>query len=301
MKEQRPFSLWYYLAIAGFMTAAVALQVVRDRGWRPFEPPNSLLWVQSGDVAKRVALGFDNLVADSYWIRTVVYFGGRRAAATGNYDALYPLLQLTTDLDPRFKAAYRYGALFLAEPLPGGPGRPDQAIALLERAIARDGDWEYYQDTGFVYYWWLRDYPKAAEWFKRASEQPRAPSWLVGLAATTLAEGGNRESSRRLWTQVLEDEEAEYLHGSARHRLQQLATMDVIDALTPVLHRFVAREGGRLPKSWQELHQAERLPARPVDATGMPLIINIKTGRIDVSPKSTMWPLPLEPRTGPVR
>jgi tetratricopeptide (TPR) repeat protein len=263
-----------------------------------------MLWVQSGEGAKRLALQFDLLVADTYWIRAVQAYGGsrqsNRAQGPRNFDELYPLLQLTTDLDPRFKVAYRFGALFLSEPPPGGPGRADQAIALLQRAIERDdGGWEYYQDLGFVYYWWLRDYDKAADWFKRGSARPGAPSWLVGVAATTLAEGGNRQSSRTLWTQLLQDTDAEYIHSAARHRLRQLDAMDLIDRTTPALRRFMAREG-RMPRSWQELVVAERLPGVPTDPTGVPLIADA-TGRIDVSRKSDLWPLPLEPEVKPAK
>jgi len=303
MKEARPSGLRFYVALFVFLAAAVALQVVRDRGWTPFTPPNAVLWLQSGEAAKRLALQFDNIVADAYWIRAVLYYGGRlrsEALAQRNFDGLYPLLQLTTDLDSRFKVAYRFGALFLSEPPPQGPGRPDQAVALLERAIERDdGDWEYFQDVGFIYYWWLRDYAKAADWFKRGSERPGAPEWLVGVAATTLAEGGNRQSSRTLWTQLLQDTDAEYIHGNARRRLMQLDAMDLIDRTTPVLQRFVAREG-RMPRSWQELVTAERLPGVPTDPTGVPLTADA-AGRVSVSQKSTLWPLPIEPKAGPVK
>ena len=166
--------------MAVLMAAAIGVQVVRDRGWTPYEPPNSLMWLRSGEVAKRLALGFDDLAADVYWIRAVIYYGGRRQlTAARNYEQLYPLLDLVTALDPQFKAAYRFGALFLSEPPPGGPGRSDQAIALLERAIAEDGDWEYFEDLGFVHYWWRRDYVSAAEWFKRGAERPAGgPSTL---------------------------------------------------------------------------------------------------------------------------
>ena len=110
-----------------------------------------MLWIRSGEAAKRLALGFDTVVSDVYWIRAVIYYGGRRRAETRrSYDELFPLLDLVTSLDPQFKVAYRFGALFLSEPPPGGPGRPDQAIALLERGVERDGDWEYYEDIGFV-------------------------------------------------------------------------------------------------------------------------------------------------------
>ena len=45
------------------------------------------------------------------------------------------MLDLTTTLDPLFNVAYRFGAIFLAEPYPGGAGRPDLAIALLEKGL----------------------------------------------------------------------------------------------------------------------------------------------------------------------
>ena len=38
--------------------------------------------------------------------------------AADDYPLLYPLLDLTTTLDPRFNIAYRFGAVFLAEPYP---------------------------------------------------------------------------------------------------------------------------------------------------------------------------------------
>ena len=54
-----------------------------------------------------------------------------------DYPLLYPLLDLTTTLDPVFNIAYRFGSIFLAEPYPGGAGRPDLAITLLEKGLAR--------------------------------------------------------------------------------------------------------------------------------------------------------------------
>ena len=64
----------------------------------------------------------------------------RSTAADRSYALLYPLLDLTTTLDPLFDVAYQFGALFLAEPPPGGPGRPDLAIALLQKGLAAQPD-----------------------------------------------------------------------------------------------------------------------------------------------------------------
>jgi hypothetical protein len=74
--------------------------------------------------------------------------------------------------------------------------------------------------------------------------------------------------------------------------------LDAIDELTVILQRFRDREG-RMPRSWQELAVAERLRGIPADPAGVPFVVDPKTGRIDVSRDSPMWPLPVEPKAGP--
>lgn len=286
------------VALAAVLLAlSVAVQVVRDRGWAPYQPENPLLWVQSGPLLQRLALSYDNLVSDVYWIRAVVYYGGKRRAASRqmSYDLLYPLLDLVTSLDPHFKIAYRFGAIFLTEAYPSGPGRPDQAIQLLQRGIEQDaGRWEYFHDIGFVYYWWLHDYQRAAEWFLKGAERPHAAEWLRPLAATTLATGGDRRTSRQLWTELLNSDMG-VITSQAELRLRQLDAMDMIAELTPVLKRFVDREQ-RLPRSWRELAVAERLSRVPADPTGVPFVFDPKVGYVDVSRTSALWPLPADTR-----
>ena len=69
------------------------------------------------------------------------------------------LLDLTTTLDPHFNIAYRFGAIFLVHEPPNGPGRADQAIALLEKGSRRNPTrWQYAHDIGFIHYWYTGDY-----------------------------------------------------------------------------------------------------------------------------------------------
>lgn len=304
--DPRPSNRWLYAAIALLLTLSVSLQLVRDRARAPFAPPTPSLWLSNGPLARKLALEFRNLAADVYWIRAVVYYGGRRQASQAqdrtagpaNFDLLYPLLDLVTALDPHFKVAYRFGAIFLTEPYPSGPGRPDLAISLLKRGIELDtARWEYMQDIGFVYYWWLRDFTQAAEWFRRAGAQEGAPAWLAPLAATTLAQGGERASSRTLWTALLENAESDWLRRNARIRLQQLDAMDTIDHLNRYLEVFKAREK-RLPRDWREFAIATGLRVIPVDPTGTPYAIDAATGRIDLARESILQPLPWEPHRG---
>lgn len=283
------------LAAALSLAGAVALHATADRvaPGPTIDRPDFLL-VRSPNAMKRLSLGNQGLAADIYWIRALQHFGRERLSPPSHvrsYALLYPLLDLTTTLDPYFSIAYRFGAIFLGEPYPGGPGRPDLAIALLQKGLKVQADkWQYMQDVGFVYYWHLQDYKTAATWFNRAADVPGAPSWLRPLAATTLAEGGQRRAARALWQEIAKSDEA-WLKNSAELRLTQLDAMDQIDAIEARVGTF-RRDHPSQAITWQALQSAGLLPGIPVDPSGTPYVIDPRTGNVTVSPQSKLFPLP---------
>jgi tetratricopeptide (TPR) repeat protein len=286
--------------------AAASLQAVREDRYPSPAVTAESLYLTSGKTARRLSVGYTALAADLYWIRAIQYYGGHKlgshqpgsgqqsAAPAQDYELLYPLLDLTTSLDPRFNIAYRFGSIFLAESSPGGAGRPDLAIALLEKGLRERPDkWEYMQDIGFVNYWWRHDYQEAAKWFDRASQVPDAPWFLRSLAAVTLAEGGNRQRSRQMWSTIRESAEIDWLKTDADWRLRQLDAMDLIDAVQQVLDAAVPRTG-RLT-NWSDVVRAGVLRGVPVDPAGAPLGLD-SDGRVHLAMTSPLAPLPLEPR-----
>ena len=284
----------YLIVIALLLSLAVGLQVWRDRGWQPYEPATPILWLQDARTMQRLGLGFDSVIADVYWMRAVVYFGRQRLSERldKNYDLLYPFLDFVTTLDSRFTTAYRFGAIFLSEAAPGGPGRPDLAVALLKRGAERAPErWEYLHDIGFVYFLTYRDYEKAAEWYQRASEIEGAPFWLKSTAAAVLVQGGEREAARLIWRQMLESAEDDWLEQEARTRLAQFDALDAIDQLNQVLWTFKLRRG-YLPRDWQEVVAARMLPGVPADAAGVPFEIDAENETVKVSRSSPLWPMP---------
>jgi len=294
----RPTARWFALGVAAAMAGAIALEVAREARFPRDTVAEAVLYFPSGRAVTHLALSYDALLADVYWIRALQHFGSTRLKERledKKYQLLDPLLTIATTLDPQFNIAYRFGALFLSEPPPGGPGRPDRAIALLERGLeARPGHWRYMQDIGFVYYWWLRDYEKAAAWFNRGADQPGAPWWMRSLAANTLAQGGDRRASRALWQALAQTPDNEWLQKDARRRLQQLDALDGVDALRPIVKRFMG-EGGAQPYSWEALVRAGYLHAVPTDPAGVPLHLGPYTGDVQVSDTSPLQPLPSEP------
>ena len=288
------------LLLAGacvLLASAVGLQALSLQQ-RPVRELPAVLYLQSPAVARRVALSFDNMAADLYWMRALQHFGSTRLKASGEkrFENLYPFLDLATSLDPRFTIAYRFGAIFLSEAPPGGPGRPDLAVRLLEKGIAATPDrWQYHQDIGFVHYWWTGDYHRAAEAFSKGAALPGAPWWMQSLAAVTLAEGGDRGTSRLLWRALAQTPDNDFLRRDAQRRLLQLDALDHLDQLAAIVARARAA-GVTAPWSWPMLFQRGHLAQLPIDPTGEPYVIDLTSGRVDVSRRSSLWPLPQEPR-----
>ncbi len=288
-------------AVVGSLAAvsvAIVLQMARDRWYpRDDQQARAMLYVRSGPALRRMVLGFDAMAADVYWIRAIQHYGGDRLAGTGTrkYELLYPLLDIATSLDPYFNIAYRFGAIFLSEGYPGGPGRPDQAIALLQKGISvQPTKWQYYHDIAFVYYWQLHDMEAAARWFRLAASQPNAPNWLEPVAATMLIEGGDRASARLLLQQILKSEEA-WLQRMALRGLRQVDALDIIDRLQPLVAQFPPPEGTAF--TWEWLVRRGVLRGIPLDPSGAPFALDPRTGAVQVSPQSELHPMPARKAT----
>jgi hypothetical protein len=297
--RERLVAVAFGTSVAALFAVSVALQVMRDR--LPVARPSTerYLYVRSDEAMKRLTIAFQALAADVYWIRAIQHYGGDRLSRGGGakYELLYPLLDITTTLDPRFTIAYRFGAIFLAEPYPGGPGRPDLAIALLRKGLlAEPTKWQYLHDIGFVHYWQRGDAREAARWFQRASEIPGAPNWLKPLAATMLIRGGDRTASRFLWQQVRDSADQEWLRALAERRLLQLRALDLIDRLEPVVRRFAASADP--PYTWERLVRAGVLQGVPLDPTGVPFELGPWSAVVRVSRQSPLFPMPTEPPAG---
>jgi tetratricopeptide (TPR) repeat protein len=279
------------LALAGVGLSAA---VLRARQAAFPAPPSTerLLYLRSGSVADRLALSFDAVVADVYWIRAIQHYGRdlRSDRGADRFEILQPLLDLTTTLDTRFNIAYRFGAVFLSSDPPKGPGRPDQAIALLEKGLRHNpGRWQYQFDIAFVHYFATQNFAAAADAFDRAAAMPGAPEWLRPVAAKTRLQGGDRASARRMFSDLLRSEEA-YIRDAARRGLDQIAALDMIDAIQKAIEDYYAKTG-TYPQSLTDLERAG-YPRVPADPTGVPFEYHADKHSVTLSGKSSLHPLP---------
>lgn len=270
------------LAIAA--AAAVPFVQARvDGTLGEFRGQDEVLYLWKGAQVKRLVPGFEQLAADLYWLRTVQYFGGERAFAKDKrFDLLYPLIEITTTLDPRMEIAYRYGAVFLAEQLPIGAGRPDLGVAVLERGVQNNpASWRLRQELGFFHFVYLRDAKKAAEVLLEASRIPGAAFWLKSLAAEILGKGGERAIARRMWREMFEQSDGA-LKENARVHIMALDAADAASRLNAQVAQFRERRG-RLPRDLGELAASGLARGPLVDPIGVPFEYDSETGTVTVS------------------
>jgi tetratricopeptide (TPR) repeat protein len=201
------------------------------------------------------------------------------------YDLLYPLLDITTDLDPNLIVAYENGAIFLSQRGRDGAGQPDKAVTLLEKGIHASPDyWRLYFTLGFVHYI-DRDDPKAAQVaFERGSEVPGALPWMKVMAARMAERSKDIGTAMALWEAIHDTTTDHDLRDTAMSHLVSLQADGDINELERRVKTYRQRTG-RVPASWSDLISAGLLNAVPLSPFKDPYVLNAD-GKVDVKDAS---------------
>lgn len=257
------------------MTSTVLLSRAIDSR-RPPPDPNAIderLYLD-GKTARRISLGFNGLVADWYWMRSIQYVGRKimnlpenvslDSLEQLNLKLLPSLLDTATTLDPQFMDPYEYAAVVLPAI------NVDEAIRITKKGIdANPNAWRLYQHLGYIY-WQQQKYSEAAETYGRGAKIEGAPEWMEAMSARMAAEGGSRNTAREIYTRMFEQSTDDKVKEMAKRRLWQLDSMDQRDAFKKLLATYQGRVG-RCPANWKELEPVFRALRIPVDASGAPL------------------------------
>jgi tetratricopeptide (TPR) repeat protein len=245
------------------------------------------LVLRSGKLLKVMSLEYGPLMADLYWTRVVQYYGDKSVRRDSNFELLWPLLDVTTTLDPNLLVAYRFGSMFLSESKPQGAGRPDLAIELIQRGIQANPEyWRFYEDLGFIYYFELHDYDKAGAVFLEGSKKPGALPWMKVLAAKVNEQGDNPETSAFLWNDIYTTTTDPQMKENAATHLQLLKSDEDCKAIDRLAADFEKKNSRRL-SSIQELVGAGLLRGVPVDPTGHAYVLD-GDGKAILDPESPL-------------
>lgn len=139
-------------------------------------------------------------VSDIFWLKTCYYYGAQ-ALTAGSFFYLFSLLDIITDLSPRWELPYVFGAVAL----PNESSGADEALYLLEKGLTHNpGVWKISFFKGYIL-WQYKDAPvQAAKAFLQASLIPGAPIYLSSLSATLATKAGEKELALRFVATALE-------------------------------------------------------------------------------------------------
>jgi hypothetical protein len=274
MKSQKSMA-WLLLAVVPLGFAGIwRLQHRIDAQRAALSQEQDDILLRSGKLMRVMSLEYAPLMADIYWTRVVQYYGNKHVRGQANLELLWPLLDITTTLDPNLLVAYRFGGMFLSQRAPTGAGRPDLAVKLIQRGIQANPEyWRLYEDLGFVYYFDLKDYQKASEAFLEGGKKPDAQVWMKVMAAKIATEGASYETSVFLWKDIYETSKDPEIKENAQMHLKLLRVQEDCKRLGALAEEF-AKRYGRRPKRMSEMVQAGFLRGLPVDPDGFAYVFS---------------------------
>jgi tetratricopeptide (TPR) repeat protein len=212
----------------------------------------------------------------------VQYFGNRHGQRARSYRSLYPLLEITTTLDPKLLVAYQFGANFLAPAPPNGAGMPEKAVQLAEYGIQQNPDaWKLYYELGFIYYMENKDYVKAAQAFERGSKRPGAHPFLKVLAANMAEHAGDTQMARALWMTTYQSSQDKQIRGNAVAHLRALKVDEDVTRIQDAVTAY-GKKTGELPAGMNTLISAGLLPGVLTDPDGHPYKLTTE-GRVELA------------------
>ncbi len=198
--------------------------------YRPrLDVADRILYLPDGDHLAPACLGYDGMVGDLIWVRAILFFGAHHEADTDDRWTiwLYYMLDLVTDLDPRFIPAYKYGGLMLGL----RPGWTQACNLLMAKGMASNPDEWYLPFAIAMNYFEEGEVERAAEFARRAAAQPDAPFYLPNLAATMLNDSSQEEAALRFlqvrYETALDDEQRGVIYVKIQETKFEIAARDL--------------------------------------------------------------------------
>lgn len=255
-------------------TAAGAARALETRAPAPIGD-DRLVYLPDAARLRPLALGYDNVLANLLWFRTISYFG-----AHVETDRAYPWLEamcdLVTDLDPRAFHAYQFAGLIL----PWEAKDPDAGIRLLEKGIREFPDsWVLHYYLGVVHYLFEDDPETATRWLERGAALPEAPPMVARFAALLRTRHGGSETAIAVLEEMLRSTESESTRAVLEQSLLDARVRWDLEVLTGLVGQYRERHG-TVPPDLETLVGAGLLRWVPPDRYGGAYVIDPETGTV---------------------
>jgi hypothetical protein len=254
----------------------VAGSSVRLQQAAPASGAREVVYLPDARLLRPLVLGYDNVLANVLWFRTISYFGGHFET-----DRAYPWLarmcDLVTDLDPRAEHVYRFAGLIL----PWEANEVDEGIRLLEKGVRNLPDaWQLHYYLGMTRYFFKDDPDAAAEELGVAARLPGAPPLVGRLAAVMHGRRSNPATTIQFLRELLKNAESEQMREVLTRSLEDAEFRAAATGIEAAVDAY-RQQFGTLPPSTDELFARGIVRGQlPPDPYGGHWEVDQDTGRV---------------------
>jgi hypothetical protein len=126
-------------------------------------------------VLKLCALGFEQTLADFYWLGFIQYLGDKQNGARYGYSQSEKFIRIIIELDPHFLKVYYFAAFIIGSEL----HQPEIAAQIIQHGIEENpNSWYLPFIAGINQYLYAHNEIRAAKYYRMAAKFPDAPKWL---------------------------------------------------------------------------------------------------------------------------
>jgi len=233
-------------------------------------------YVLPAEFSRVAALDFEGLAADFQLLQGIFFIGDKidreEKITAVDWDYFTRIINAVIKLDPYFYDTYHFSTGMLT----WGSGRFQDAINILKygQKFNKD-DYRFPYHIGFIYFYFLHDVQKGAQYFEFASRIPDAPPILASIASRLAYYGGNYSFSINLLKRILSTERSPEIKKYYKIRLDALQGALTIEK---ALQKF-KKDYSRYPDPLKELLEKNYLVQLPEDPYGGDYYIT-KSGRV---------------------
>ncbi|HEY4716252.1 MAG TPA: hypothetical protein VII00_04035 [bacterium] len=239
-----------------------------------------LKYLPSSELLLKANLGHKNTLADYYFLNAIQY-GGEPKNKDEEYRWLYPMLNIVTELDPKYGTPYRWGGIVL--PFFNGTEwkNVQESDMLLEKGIRdarKDEDkyWQVYFYRGWNAMTYEKDFRRAGDYIGMASRYVKGnvyPKYLALLATKLYATADDPDAGLRFAEDAYNVERDPDIKKELERRIKELRVEKDLKLLNSAIEELY-KKSGKKPAKLEELINAGILRVLPEEPFGGKYIID---------------------------
>jgi len=243
--------------------ASCLIALMADKPAKPLRTKDGPI-LPRRELLEVIGAGQRSLLADFYWLQAIQQVG--RANTDTEYRDVYFYSDLATDLDPKFRYVYEWGAVTT----PFNLGREQWVNTDLSSRLLTKGLTEFPDDRRFLFQLAYNkmtydgDYKEAADLLMKLSKYPDTPRYLPQLATRLYAQAGRFDTGLRMAEMLRDSAEDDESRAFYEHRIKELLRERVLRQIDGAIEAY-AKEHGERPRTVATLVSAGFLNQMPVD------------------------------------